>query len=456
MILRLAALLLMVGLALSTTAACGKGEPETVPASPPSPSPTANSEPGETTPEPSEPRDIAVATVLYQWFGYEHNPRRGWPGTGGLGTFHWNDIVFNQLPTGFVANRPAKGYYASDDEAVIARQLEEMAESGIDTIIVSWWGWGDVDLDGTYDGYIEQRSHDALINLLKHIREHQLDFKVALLVEPWPDVVGSDARPGNAKNLGPEQKQLIFDYAWDEVYSKYADIMFSWEAKPLLIASAELYFDPGSDNRFTLRSFRYKNSDHEPGNSWNWDVTEPMPYFQTLNRTVVLSPRYDEWFLAAAHPDWWPWAWNRECAVRHDPELTEKLYDYQWQEIHERRDEIDLVIIWGWNSWMEQLYIEPDDGEGVASAGDSLLRKTAWYVTRLRSGEYFRRFDREPGELPPVLPRQVACQEQETFGEKPDIELGVALHLLVRLRPRIRGNDRRVRNRALELRRLGD
>ena len=135
--------------------------------------------------------------------------------------------------------------------------------------------------------------------------------------------------------------------------------------------------------------------------------------------------------MAAAH-HWWPTAWDRVCAIRHDPYLTENLYDYQWQEAHNQRDEIDLVILWAWNSWMEQLYIEPDDGEGAAPAGDSLLRKTAWYTQRLRDGGAFQLFDPRQSELTASLPRTVDCDPPDTVVEptpEPNIELGVALHL---------------------------
>lgn len=204
------------------------------------------------------------------------------------------------------------------------------------------------------------------------------------MVEPWPDIATPTPQhvpvPGAALHLPAHQKQMVLDYIWDNVYSVYPDLIFQWQDKPLLAAVGELYFEPDEDapdDRFTLRSFRLKEKDPDSGNAWTWDITKPLPYFQTVDNTAILSPRYDEWFLAAAHPDWWPTAWDRVCAVRHDPYLTENLYDYQWQEAHNQRDEIDLVILWACNSWMEQLYIEPDDGEGAAPAGDSLLRKTA-------------------------------------------------------------------------------
>ena len=347
----------------------------------------------------TNPRNIPVASIYHLWFGYDHDREAGWPAVGGLGSFHWNDIVNDKLITGFVANQPEIGYYASDSEETIAWQLQKMQEAGIDTIIVSWWSWGDRDLDGMYDGYIEQRSHDALLRLLNHIQSRDLDFKVAVMVEPWPDIVTPtpDHVPvsGTAKNLTPDKKQIILDYVWDNIYSIYPDLIFHWEEKPLLAAVGELYFDPDEDspkNRFTLRSFRFKPEDRDAGNSWDWIITEPLPYFQSVDNAVILSPRYDEWFLAASNLEMLE-SWGRTEPVRHDPYLMENLYDFEWRQVYERREEVGLLILWAWNSWMEKLYIEPDKGKGAAPAKDTLVRKTAWYLRGLMNGAPFKLFE---------------------------------------------------------------
>ena len=359
--------------------------------------------------DPAHPAETPVATVLYQWFGYAHDRDNGWPATGGLGTFHWNDIVFDELITGFVVNQPEIGYYASDNDETISWQLEQMGRAGIDTIIVSWWGWGDVDLDGVVDEqaerYIEQRSHDALLKLLNQIKTRELDFKVAVMVEPWPDTAMPTPvyeRPPNAAfNLSVEQKQVIFDYLADSIYNVFPDQMFLWQGRPLLLAVPRLFFSPDADDqdRFTLRNFRFRDEDRDPGNLWDWIITEPLPYIQDVavdggeETIAILSPRYDEWFLNAAHPDWWERGdWGRTEPVRHDPYLTEDLYDFEWHQVYERREDIDLIILWAWNSWMEQLYIEPDNGYGAAPAGDLLVRKTAWYARRFLEGREFQPF----------------------------------------------------------------
>ena len=220
------------------------------------------------------------------------------------------------------------------------------------------------------------------------------------MVEPWPDIVTPTLDwvlvPGTARNLPSDRKQIILDYVWDNVYSVYPDLIFEWQGKPLLAALGELYFDPDEnapEDRFTLRSFRFKSEDVDPGNAWDWIIAEPLPYFQSVDGAAILTPRYDEWFLAAAHPEWFENGfWRRTEPLRKDPYLTENLYDFEWRQVYGHREEVDLIILWAWNSWMEQLCIEPDNGQGAAPAGDTLARKTTWYSRRLLNGSPFEMF----------------------------------------------------------------
>ena len=62
-------------------------------------------------------------------------------------------------------------------------------------------------------------------------KEQDLDFRVPLMVEPWPDIVTPTPQhvpvPGAALHLPAHQKQMVLDYIWDNVYSVYPDLIFS-------------------------------------------------------------------------------------------------------------------------------------------------------------------------------------------------------------------------------------
>jgi len=75
----------------------------------------------------------SVGIFYYSWYG---TPRID----GGYA--HWNQG--GHTPPRDIASRfyPAGGLYSSSDGKVIRRQMQDMAHAGVDTVIVSWWGWG--------------------------------------------------------------------------------------------------------------------------------------------------------------------------------------------------------------------------------------------------------------------------------------------------------------------------
>jgi glycosyl hydrolase family 99 len=115
-----------------------------------------------------------VAIFYYPWYGTP-----AVDGTWG----HWNQN--GHVPPRDVYSRfyPALGPYSSSDPAVLERQMSEIAGSGINEIIVSWWGRGSVE---------DQR----LPLVLAAAERHQL--AVALHLEPYDgrtaDTVAADLR----------------------------------------------------------------------------------------------------------------------------------------------------------------------------------------------------------------------------------------------------------------------
>ena len=73
-----------------------------------------------------------VSAFYYPWFG---SPEDG-------GYAHWAQNG-HAPPVDIASNYyPAYGPYSSSNAAVIATQLEEAVQAGIDELAVSWWGWG--------------------------------------------------------------------------------------------------------------------------------------------------------------------------------------------------------------------------------------------------------------------------------------------------------------------------
>ena len=117
---------------------------------------------------------VTVAIFYYPWYAT--------PAVDGSWG-HWNQN--GHVPPRDVYSRfyPALGPYSSSDPAVLERQMSEIADSGINEIIVSWWGRG---------SFEDQR----LPLVLAAAERHHLT--VALHLEPYDgrtaDTVAADLR----------------------------------------------------------------------------------------------------------------------------------------------------------------------------------------------------------------------------------------------------------------------
>ena len=167
--------------------------------------------------------DVPLAALMYLWYGF--NIATG-ESVGGLGSSHWNPPGVDNAHRRGVTDEPAYGFYASDDVEVISQQLADMESAGISVILVSWWGWGDSNFDGTRENRESVAMTRASKALLDHIEENSLPFKVAFLVEPFIP---------NLEEITLDQQQEILDELWDSFYSRYPGLMFQWENRPLVV-----------------------------------------------------------------------------------------------------------------------------------------------------------------------------------------------------------------------------
>ncbi|MHB1134473.1 MAG: hypothetical protein ACYC4L_19040, partial [Chloroflexota bacterium] len=333
--------------------------------------------------------DVPLAATFVAWYGFDEATGEC---RGGLGSTHWN----NSPNTGGVVYRPELGYYCSADPDVVAWQLDQVEAAGIEVLLVSWWGWGDWDLDGEVNSPLHA---DAYMNkgieaLLRDIKEKQRPLKIALIVEPFtltqapqPGIHPRDcpAPEGTTTCLLPEQKREVLDWLWRTYYRNpdnpdYADLMFEWEGKPLVLA-----FDPmtlPADERYTVRLWtgRARDDDAER-EGWQWFFGPPQDPVEGMSDGVAwVYPRFDECPAKQMGADYITWK------PRHiDPLLREGSYERQWQRLIENRAQVRLVVLYGWNLYGEQAHVEPSWG-CPAPVGWRYLEKTAAYYQAFLAG----------------------------------------------------------------------
>ena len=368
--------------------------------------------PTQETEVPHTPNDVPIATLFYPTHGFQHT---SWEAAGGRGTTAWN--IYGPTGTaepfpwsGFTTTWPEIGWYASKDSETVKWQVAQMQRAGIDTVIISWFGWGDTKLDGTVtepDGLYGQY-HEAAIVLLDYIKHNNIPMKFALHVEAFTTFVGGDDRTSTL-DLTDAQRRMVTDYLWDNFYApmKYGDFALSLEGKPAVFGGADL---PGgwwrnhdwTDGRFTLIDLAGGKHNENEFTVHYLDMTPPSA-IPGVDGIVTIWPRFTSVVTYASNSPYFPY-YNPPVGGDPDrpvnlPELdplgTEGKYDEGWRTIieHPRRSEIELVLIYYWNSYWEVSYIEPDAGIGAYAVGDLYVRKTAHYANLFHKGLPFQHFD---------------------------------------------------------------
>lgn len=288
----------------------------------------------------ASPRNIPIATEFYIWYGASYSGKCN----GGLGSSHWNDT-----PDRIIIKKPLIGYYCSADKSTIKLQLNEIKSTGISVLMVSWW-----------NDAATNRALNNLLSIINSTSEYSSWFKVAILVETrlW---------------MAP------YDLIWSTFYAPYIDIMSTWDNKPLLIFFNQPH--QATDARFTMRTL---GVDYLP----DWDfwhgtiLTDAAPNFIpyqyygkptiSADGVVTATPRFDDYYLHLSG--------SRPQYQRYDPNLTEGMYEQEWNYILENKANVSMVIVNSWNEWHELNAIEPS-----VQDGDILMSTTYLYIQQLSS-----------------------------------------------------------------------
>ncbi len=343
---------------------------------------------GETVEEQNMPNNFPLATLWYSWFGFDLATGHS---IGGLKSSHWNTDAGSYGSRVGVTDEPEYGYYSSDNPAVIAQQLNDMEKAGINTIFVSWFGWGDTNFDGTIDSPEGQAMHRAAIALLDYVSTSNAPFKVAIAVEPF--------MPGS-RDLSRANKQKVVDFVYDNIYSAYPAYMFQMDGKDLMIHFDPLDLRETGDARFTFKHWGSINDQNwKTSTDFDWLGYPDVSWLdkQIANDgTLILFPRFDEyWAQVMGHTFAYP-------VRRVDPLMEERVYEQAWQVAVDNKPDINLLIVYSWNEHGDHSAIEPTKEATHIAAGRVLIEKTSEYFRQFLAGrniETYADLWKQPGDM---------------------------------------------------------
>ncbi len=338
-------------------------------------------------PAPARPAAaLPLAAIFAPWYGYAVNGNC----QGGMGSYHWNNIG----DMAGVVDQPERGFYCSADPTVIHWQLDQLEDAGVQALFVSWWGWGDINLDGVVEGHADAYLNQGIQALLTEIITARRPISVSLIVEPFVKTQ-ADITPSL---LLPAQRELVLDWLWANYYGReeYRNLWFQWDGKPLLLAFDPMTLTtptaPTVPLSYTVRNWTgcaRQEADQEYGcektpPAWDWFFGPPQDPIAGLSDDGVafVTPRFDEYpakIMGATYITWTP----RSL----DPLLTQCVYERQWQQLADQRDRLRLIILYGWNLYGEQAYIEPALATPPRpSIGRRYVERTRAYYAALLAG----------------------------------------------------------------------
>ena len=292
--------------------------------------------------------EVPVGSLWYPVYGYD---RETGECPGGLGSAGWNDGGPPVMAT------PWLGFYCFGDPSYRKKTIELMREYELSWTLISWNGWGDVNFDGEIEARDFESAHADIKLVYEYLEGPFGDgFQSAILVEPFMPLGGLDPA-----NLTSVQKTLILDKIWDDLYSPNPNAVFQWEGKPLLIQWFPV--DLGTDARFTIKTFGSLPDPADSALDWNWyPDLEKYPAIISSDGFVSFAPRFDEYFM-------WLSQTGIEYPRRMDPFLEEHVYEAFWRMVQENKDRVRLILIYSWNAYGEQAFIEPAVNGPLGSGG---------------------------------------------------------------------------------------
>ena len=277
-----------------------------------------------------------VAVFYYAWYG---TPVRdgAW--------LHWGQGQHEPPQAIGSTYYPTRGPYSSTDGALVRAQMREIAATGIDTVVVSWWGPGSVE-----DGRLRPVAAAA----------RKAGLRVALHVEPWGSRTPAqvvDALRG-MRNLGVRDVY---------VYDSTVDADDAWRTALARLARGMRVF--------AHTSLAGKARQGGFAGLYTYDVL--VNDGRSFRRMCTAARRHGLACAPSVGPGFDSLRATGEPRIR--PRGDGRWYDHMWAAA--LRATPDVVTITSYNEWHEGTQIEP----ARASAGLYATYEGAWGLSGVRA-----------------------------------------------------------------------
>jgi hypothetical protein len=309
-------------------------------------------------PERTDAPSPQAAIFYYTWYGT--------PDADGS-WLHWGQGRHTPPQAIGSSYYPSRGPYSSSLTSVVRAQMREIAATGIDTVVVSWWGPG---------SYEDERLRPVAA------AARTAGLRVALHVEPWNGRTPADVVDAVRRLRGLGIRDVY-------VYDSTVDSDDAWRTALSGLTGLRVFAHTPLPGKALKGGFQ---------GLYTYDV---LVYDGTSFRRMCASAR--RLGLACAPsvgPGFDASRATGEPRVR--SRKNGRWYDHMWQAALKAAP--DVVTITSYNEWHEGTQIEPARAEGApyqtydgawglrgARAQRAYLDRTTYWVDRLRTGQHVLR-----------------------------------------------------------------
>jgi len=292
-----------------------------------------------------------VAIFYYPWYSTPVRDGR-WA--------HWY-VEHDGAPVLSTPYFPSRGLYSSSNAKIVAAQMREIAAAGVDTVVVSWWGFGSPENDR--------------LELVTQAAQQQ-GLTVAVHVEPYHARTPARA----AEDIARLQAERGFTDFY--LYDADREPAAAWVAALEPLAGVRIFGHTTLVGRAKASGF---------DGLYTYDV---VTWNGSLFRRLCSQARAAGLLCApSVGPGYDARLSTRDEAVR--PRLHGVTYDRMWKTAI--RAGADLVTITSYNEWQEGTQIEPARlqvgrpsyegawGKNGVAAQRGYLAATSGWVVRLRA-----------------------------------------------------------------------
>lgn len=322
---------------------------------------------------------------------------------------------------------PLFGYYMSKDKWVIRRHMEMLINAGVDFLVFD-----------TTNGFTYSSTCRQLFKIMDEFREEGMNvpkitfYTNSYSIQTMQNLYNTIYKRGQFSELWycPNGKPMIIGITDPERdKAEIGDVNYN----PVLSNEMKEFFDI-RESQWPNKAFR------KDGFPWmEWTYPQPIHDNGVVNVSVAQHPQLPFSNSIKDSSLNWGRGYNFETKKNESDKAEQgQNFQYQWNSVIERKDDINTVFVTGWNEWIAQKLIIGGDVWFVDCATEEFSRdiepmkggyEDAFYLQLI---DNVRRFKGQNEKLAPSLSKTIDINDLSAWNDVTNVYKSVSQSVIAR------------------------